>query len=107
MGGLGYVDAEGMQLPPHQPARIGKAALEAGWDEFLAANDSEWHPIIEDVWVSGDLALVRGRFTETITPKDGSDATIVDDKAAWVMRRGEDGQWRLLLEMWNPDTPLE
>ena len=55
--------------------------------------------------MSGDLAVVRGRFIETITPKDGSEITDVDDKAAWVLRRGQDGQWRLLSEMWNSDTP--
>ena len=102
---MGHVDDDAVQLPPDQEARVGKTTLQTSWEEFLAANDSEWHPIVEDIWVSGDLAVVRGRFIETITPKDGSEITDVDDKATWVLRRGQDGQWRLLLEMWNSDTP--
>ena len=101
----GYVDDEMIQLPPNAAARVGKADAQAGWEEDLAENDSEWHPTVQNIWVSGDLGVARGRFTDTMTPKDGGEATVEDAKTVWVFRRGDDGQWRLLLEAWNSDGP--
>ena len=98
-----YVDSDMVSLPPGEPAVRGEAANRQRWGEFLAANDDEWHPFPEDIWVSGDLAVAWGRSTSTGGPKE-SEVSESSGNNVWVFRRGEDGVWRMLLETWSLDS---
>ncbi len=98
-----YVDTDMVSLPPGEPAVIGEAANRQRWGEFLAANDDEWHQFPEDIWVSGDLAVAWGTTTSVGGLKGGA-ATESSGKNVWAFRRGEDGEWRMLLETWSLDS---
>ncbi len=98
-----YVDGDMVSLPPGEPPISGEAANRREWGEFLAANNDEWHPSPEDIWVSGDLAVAWGRSTSMGGPK-GGEVSESSGKNVWAFRRGEDGVWRLLLEAWSDDT---
>jgi ketosteroid isomerase-like protein len=98
-----FVDSDMVSLPPGEPPIIGEPANRQEWAEFLAANDDEWHPSLEQVWVSGDLAVAWGPTTSVGGPK-GSEPTERSYKNVWAFRRGADGTWRLLLETWSPDS---
>jgi uncharacterized protein (TIGR02246 family) len=90
-----------VQMPPGKPAIIGKEALRSSWEKFLSENTSVWKHEIEYIEISGILAIVRGNTEETITPKKGGEAKTEIGKSIHVLRRGADGSWRFIVEMWN------
>ena len=98
-----HVDSDMVSLPPGEPAIIGEAANRQRWGAFLDANDDEWHPFPEQIWVSGDLAVAWGPTTSFGGPK-GGEATESSAKNVWAFRRGADGVWRMLLETWSADS---
>jgi ketosteroid isomerase-like protein len=98
-----YLDSDLVTIRPGEPAFIGEAANRQDYEDFLAANDDEWHPLPERIWVSGDLAVAWGRVTSIGGPK-GQDATEQAGKSVWAFRRGEDRVWRMFLESWSPDA---
>lgn len=49
-----------------------------------------------EVVVSGNLAFDRGRFAQTITPRDGGVTTSEEGHYLWMYRRDESGRWWLV-----------
>ena len=45
--------------------------------------------------VQGDLAIDRGRFSQTLTPRDGAHPSDEEGHYLWMYRRQPDGAWRL------------
>ncbi len=88
-------------MPPDRDEIVGKDALRLFWDAFMEANTGTWKPTIEHVEVSGDLAFARLGFVETATPKAGGEAVTDVGKSVSIYRRGADGSWRTILEIWN------
>jgi len=90
-----------VQMPPEEPAIDGKEALRASWREFLDANTSAWDLTVEDIEISGDLAFARGGYTATTTEKDDGEVEEEEGNSVFVLRRGSDGTWRIVIEIWT------
>jgi len=60
---------------------------------------------MEDVRVSGNLAVARGTQEASTAPKKGGN--IVRDKEKWIVvyQRQTDGSWKILWEIYNSDLP--
>jgi ketosteroid isomerase-like protein len=54
---------------------------------------------VEDTWISGDLATVRGSYSETFIRKEIGDT--IYEKGAWVdvCERQADGSWKMALTL--------
>ncbi|MCI0551410.1 MAG: DUF4440 domain-containing protein [Anaerolineae bacterium] len=104
-GVMAYIADNVVQMPPNGPAIIGKKSLQAEWTQFLEQNNNNWHPSIEDIQVSGNLAYIRGKSKEITTPKVGGETTTNVYKAVWIYRRNDKGSWELVLEIWNSLEP--
>ena len=98
-----YIDSDMVSLPPGEAPVQGEATNRQRWEELLATMYVEWHPVPEQIWVSGDLAVAWGRATSLVGPK-GADLTEYNSKHVWAFRRGSDGVWRMLLESWSEDS---
>lgn len=65
--------------------------------------------VVEDVRVSGNLAVARGIDTGTTTLRSGGKPVKFDLKWLIAFERQPDGTWKCLYEMWNdnqlPETP--
>ena len=92
-------------LPPGYPAIIGKKALRSDNEQFFSKNTEIWKPTIEYIEVSGDLAFVRAKELLTTTPKDSSETKTLIGKGIYIFRRGEDGSWRCVIDIWNSNKP--
>ncbi|HJU74575.1 MAG TPA: SgcJ/EcaC family oxidoreductase [Gemmatimonadaceae bacterium] len=92
-------------LPPNQPAWRGQESMRSGAQAMLSAvKISNAVVQVEDVAVSGDLAVETGVFTMTLTPKQGK---AVNDKGKYVTvwQRQPDGSWKAIRDIFNSDLP--
>ncbi len=99
-----YAD-DGIHMVPNQPAFIGKSAIRALWEERFGQNVYESTQTVEDVRVSGDLAVSRTTIKGTTTPKDGGEPNAFNLKALIVYERQSDGSWKRVWSTYNSNTP--
>jgi len=65
-----------------------------------------WETTSVDVAPHGDLAYALAKTTTTVSGPDGK-AVSLRGKAATVWRKGPDGRWRCVVDVWNDDPPLK
>lgn len=100
-----FYTADAVAMGPNVPGTMGVEALNAwcrkDFDQFKEENRS----IVEDVRVSGNLAVARGTQETSTTPKAGGNS--VRDKEKWIVvfLRQADGSWKVLWEIYNSDLP--
>jgi len=97
--------ANGIQMPPDTPAKIGKeqilARMKPLFDQFIIKI-----PItIKEVRVSGDLAFSHGTYTLSTTPKAGGETTKVTGKYLTILERQADGSWKIARDCFNYNAP--
>ncbi len=96
-GWLGLWDENGIQMPPGMPARLIES-LRPVLAEAWAANPRDAMEIIpEEIVVAGDWAYSRGIYTT-----DSGDANF-EGKFMTILRRQEDGSWRIFRDIFNPN----
>lgn len=100
---LWTVDA--VQVPPDEPEAQGREAIRTRFAGFVSENTDQLESTIADVSVSGDLAVVRLRFSEWWAPKTGGDTTSVVGTGVQIYERQATGAWLLATEIWNTDGP--
>ncbi len=105
-----FYTEDGVLMAPGVPAIIGKDALLRSYlrDDKLNIEHVETS-VVEDIRVSGDLAVARGRDTGATTPRSGGKPIPYDLKWLMAFVRQPDGAWKCVWEMWNenplPGTP--
>jgi uncharacterized protein (TIGR02246 family) len=99
---------QGTELPPHGPAAVGAAAIQA--DHAQQASLGEWtlHITVDDVTANGPLAVARGTFVTALTPAPNAPAGIpAADTGKWVGQYQQvDGTWKTVALIWNSNLPL-
>jgi uncharacterized protein (TIGR02246 family) len=92
-------------MPPGEQQIKGKDAvrgwLEAMWEQF----DLDLVYTSAEITVSGDWASERYYGKVTLTPKAGGDTLKEEVKGIHIYRRGEDGSWRIVNDIWNAYVP--
>ena len=78
-----------------QPAMHGREAFEQGLRGMLSTHAIESHSEIEEIEVAGDIAWCRTRLSVTITSKHGNTPMQRSGHTLSILRRDEDGKWRL------------
>jgi len=86
-------------MVPDYPVQEGKAAIVgflreiSGW--LLAQFDRHISYVSTEVAILGDLAFDRGTFAFDVLRKSGGPTTHVTGKYLWLLRREDDGAWRM------------
>ena len=95
-----YTD-DAVRIPPNEPALIGKEAIQGNFqqsfDQFTTENDSE----AVDVKIGGDLAFVRGTWTDIQTPKAGGESLYLNGNFVVINQKQTDGSWKTICEIWS------
>lgn len=87
------------------PAATGRDAIRelfrAQWEIGKARVTGE----AQEVYITGDFAILRGSAAVTVTPGDGSEP--FDDISSFVevYRRQPDGSWKSIWDIWNSTLP--
>ena len=96
-----------VQMPPNGTPIAGKEAiakaLQANYDTY-ASIKMESTP--DAVLSSGNLAVARGKYTWSATPK-ARGLGVIDEQGKWVTayQRQPDGAWKCIFDIWNSDNP--
>jgi uncharacterized protein (TIGR02246 family) len=96
---------DGVQMPPDEPAVVGKARLR---DRIRAALDRFRFDMAisnEEVRTAGDMAFARGTYTATLTPKGGGQPIPIDGKFMTILLRQPDGSWKIHRDIFNSNAP--
>ena len=104
---VGDYDAVGaMRMLPNRPALVNKEAIGAAFQGLLNQYTVQVRDVVEDVRVSGDLAVARGTYEVTSSLKDGGYS--LRDKGKWVAasRRQADGTLKCFWDIHNSDLPV-
>jgi ketosteroid isomerase-like protein len=104
-----YVE-DAILMSPDVSSHKGKEAILLAYrnDDKLNIEHIE-SSVVEDVRVSGNLAVARGTDTGTTTPRSGGEPAKYSLKWLIVFERQSDGTWKCIDEIWNenplPGTP--
>ena len=102
-----YAD-DAVLLAPNIPACKGREAILMEYKKDDEANEEHVNTtLVEEVHISGDLAVARGSDTGTTRPRRGGPAEKYSLKWLMVMKREADGSWKFIDEMWNEDAAAQ
>ncbi len=87
-------------IPPGEPVISDRAEVIANLST-IETGDYQLDFQIQDLQMSGDLAITLVSYTDSFTPADGSESGGTSGRWAIVWNRGADGQWRISREIWN------
>lgn len=82
-------------LVPGHESMQGRDAFAASLRAVLGTHAIESASEIDEIVVSGDLAYCRTRLKVTVTSKHGGTPMLRSGHTLSIMRRCEDGKWRL------------
>lgn len=83
----------------------GKAAIRALFAGMMQAYDSDIRLLSRSTAISGHLAYDGGEFQETMTRRADGRAQPLHGSYLMVLRRGRDGHWRIVQQMWTGAPP--
>ena len=103
---ISYWSEDAVVMPQGQPAIVGNPALKAWATETLKIPGFNIRWVTTEVKVapSGDLAYALAKTTTTVNGPDGKPISI-PGKAATVWRKGTDGAWKCVVDIFNEDGP--
>lgn len=105
---LYYTEAS-IQMPPNESLRKGKAPILLGYRKAREVYDEYIdRSTIDEVRVSGDIAVARGSDTGISASRAGVGGGPVAYSLKWmtVLERQSDGTWKWIYEMWNDNDPI-
>ncbi|MEJ2358294.1 MAG: nuclear transport factor 2 family protein [Deinococcales bacterium] len=98
----------GVQMPPGAPPNIGKDMIRARTEKGMAA-DAENNVVMnidaKEITVLGDYAYSRGLYTVDVSGSDGNALAHVDGKFMTILRRQDDGSWKIYRDIFNSNVP--
>ena len=99
---LSLWDEGGIQMPPGMPAR-GKDVLVVGIPKAFGAIPVSMMDIMPDeIVVAGDWAFSRGNYV--VDQVVGGNPVHVDGKFMTILKRQDDGSWKLYRDIFNSNT---
>jgi uncharacterized protein (TIGR02246 family) len=101
----GYYTADAVRMEPYQPAIGGKDAIRTSLQKYFDQYADEGRTAVEDVRVSGDLAIARGTAEGKSSLKVGGYPAPYKVKWVTTYQRQPDGSWKSFWDIWNSDLP--
>ena len=96
-----YAD-DAIAYPPNMPAASGKATIAKVWGEALKMPGYSLSWKTSAASVDGSLGFTAGTYQESTKGADGK-TTVGHGKYLCVWRKGADGKWKAIHDMWNAD----
>lgn len=97
-----YTD-DAIQLPPNAPPLVGWAAISSSLKNELAGVRAEANVEVLETTTAGSWAFARGTYRTVVVPRNGGPQT--DSTGNWldILKRQEDGSWKIARSTWTND----
>lgn len=102
---VSYLADDAVMMPPNEPAIAGIDAIRTWVEAFIGQFSLSANYTQSNITVSGDWAFETYAGTLTLTPTAGGDAVTETIKGIHVYRKGADGMWKMVYDVWNSDAP--
>lgn len=96
-----YLAEDVVIMPPGDSPVAGKVAVKEWLDQPEEEGDGDLPQWIEEIHVSGNLAVVYAAKEGTRVPDDGDKPVEVSYKGLDVYRSSEKGEWKQIISIWN------
>jgi uncharacterized protein (TIGR02246 family) len=97
--------ADGVQMPPEEPARNGSEQIRAVMEPALALFNAVVPIYPQEAEITGDWAFGRADWSLSLTPKEGGATTTFFGKGLDVLKRQADGSWKYYISCWSYNGP--
>jgi uncharacterized protein (TIGR02246 family) len=98
---------DGVLMPPHHPSVHGRSAIQQYFERLFRRGRFQFAFTSSQIELAGDVALERVEYTAAVSPADGSPEVRDVGKGLHVYRRQPDRSWRLAMDIWSSDNPIE
>ncbi|MBZ5495771.1 MAG: SgcJ/EcaC family oxidoreductase [Acidobacteriia bacterium] len=102
----GYYTDDAVTMDPYQPPNVGKEAIRSALQKAFDQFSDEGRSVVEDVRVSGDLAVARGTTEGKSSLKAGGYSAQFKSKWITAFQRQPDGSWKAFCDIYNSDLPI-
>ena len=102
---LALWDEDGVQLPPDAPPVEGKAEISSKIRGILNQFAFEMEIQNKEMRTAGDWAYARGTYQAKLTPKGGGPAIPIDGKFMTILKKQNNGVWKLYRDIFNSNVP--
>lgn len=92
---VSFFTEDARYMRPEEPDDVGREAIGRHWRERLEELEIRLDYGAEETVVSGSLAYVRGVVNFRGTPRAGGEDVVLRNRYLWILRRGDDGVWRI------------
>ena len=99
---LGYYATDALLMPPNEAPVRGRDAIRPRYEGLFASFVPEIEARIDEACVEGDVGFVRGHNGGRLVGRGSDTARPLDDVYLMLLRRDEDGTWRISHLMWHP-----
>ena len=96
---------DGVQMPPHAPANLGRESIRAWSQAFLTPFRVAFTLAVDEVQAAGNWAFERGTYTITLTPKASGEPLQDIGKYLTIYQRQPGGAWGMARDIWNSNNP--
>jgi uncharacterized protein (TIGR02246 family) len=102
---VAHYAADAVLLPPGESPVHGRAAIRPRYEALFAAFAPAIVGRVDEVCAEGRLALVRGHNGGRLAARGGEPSRDLDDAYLMVLRREDDGHWRISHLIWHRASP--
>jgi uncharacterized protein (TIGR02246 family) len=96
---------DGVQMPPDEPAVVGKERIGARIRSALDQFKFDMTVTNAEARTAGDWAFARGTYQATLTPKKGGNPIAIDGKYMTILVKQPDGSWKIHRDIFNSNVP--
>jgi ketosteroid isomerase-like protein len=94
---------DGVAFPPDEPIAVGKVATRKVWANYFADPSYQISWKTTSAEVVKDTGWTAGTFQDSSKGSDGK-TVAKTGKYVCVWRKGADGKWKAIRDIWNYDT---
>ena len=95
------LDHHAVWLPPGEPSVVGRETIEARYAKFFTKIHSTFELHAGDLRACGEYAFLSGAWRRTDKAKADGVVKKVSGHYLWVLRKQQDGSWKVTRDIWN------
>lgn len=91
-------------MPPDQHQTTGHAGARSWLEDLVSDFEVSGGYTDTEVTVVGDTAIQRYHAEMQLTPRSGGDRITIPVKGLHIMKRQDNGEWKIWQDIWNSDV---